>query len=168
MAVVESAAAGLRAAAAGATVIQLRAPHLTAREIETEAMRLAAESPVTVVVSSRVDIAVAANVAGVNLPENDISVTDARRLLGGRIVSRSVHSAAGARQAELDGADYVIFGPVWESPSHPGASAHGVAALKRIAQDATIPVVAIGGVTRERIPEVLEVCGGYAAISLFK
>lgn len=168
MAVVESAGAGLRAAAAGATVIQLRAPHLTARQIESEAMRLAAESPVMVLVSSRIDIAVAANLAGVNLPENDISVADARTLLGGKIVSRSVHSAAGARQAELDGADYVIFGPVWESPSHPGARPQGIAALKRIAEEATIPVVAIGGVTKERVSEVLAVCGGYAAISLFK
>ena len=166
MAIVESAAAGLRAAAGGATMIQLRAPRLSAREIEREAARLQAESPVPVIVSSRCDIALAIGLAGVNLPENDVSVTDARRLLGDRWVSRSVHSVEAAR-ASVD-ADCVIFGPVWETASHPGGHAFGIAGLRSVVEASPVPVIAIGGVTRERIPQVLSVCAGFAAISLFR
>jgi thiamine-phosphate diphosphorylase len=168
MAIVEDAEAGLKAAVRGATIIQLRGPRMAAAALEREAMRLAAESPVMVVISSRVDIALAANLAGVNLPENDISVRDARLLLGDRFVSRSVHSAAGARDAEADGADMLIFGPVWESASHPDAVPAGLEALARVAAAVRIPVLAIGGVSNERIPELLSICAGYAAISLFQ
>ncbi|MEA2654719.1 MAG: thiamine-phosphate pyrophosphorylase, partial [Chloroflexota bacterium] len=117
MAVVSTASAGLRAAKR-ATIIQLRAPGMTARELETEAMELIASSPVPVLISSRCDIALAAGAAGVNLPERDISVGDARTLLGQRLIGRSVHSLPGAREAEEEGADFVLFGPVWASKSH--------------------------------------------------
>jgi len=168
MAVVDSAEAGLRAVTRGATMIQLRAPSLSARQVEAEALRLLANARVPVVVSSRCDISLAVGLAGVNLPENDITVRDARGLLGGRIVSRSVHSVASALEAEKDGADFVIFGPVWSTPSHPGRPAQGLEALKSVAGACTIPVIAIGGVTAERIEQVNAVCAGYAAISLFQ
>ncbi len=166
MAVVESAEAGLRAAARGATMIQLRAPRLTAREIEREAVLLKAGSAVPVIVSSRCDIAMAAGLDGVNLPEGDIPVAAARALLGRAWVSRSIHSLEAARTSE--GADCLIFGPVWDTASHPGREPAGIDALREVAATATVPVIAIGGVTRERVPEVAEVCAGYAAIGLFR
>ena len=166
MAVVDSAEAGIRSAALGATVIQLRAPRLTARELEKEATRLRSESPVPVIVSGRCDVALAADLAGVNLPESDLPAADARKLLGGRWVSRSVHSLDAALAST--GADYVIFGPVWETATHPGARPFGLDQLRLVARESTIPVIAIGGVTRERVPELAEICAGYAAISLFK
>jgi len=166
MAVVESAEAGLRAAARGATMLQLRAPGLPAREVEREAARLRAGSPVAVIVSSRCDVALAAGLAGVNLPENDIPVAEARKLLGDRWISRSVHSLEAARAS--GGADCLLFGPVWETESHPGRPAAGLDALRGVAAASSIPVIAIGGVTRERVTDVLSVCAGYAAISLFR
>ncbi|HLZ93843.1 MAG TPA: thiamine phosphate synthase [Candidatus Dormibacteraeota bacterium] len=165
MAIVESAEAGLRAAAQGATMIQLRAPDKTARDVEREAVRLKAESKLPVIVSARCDIALAAGLDGVNLPENDISVADARRLLGSRWISRSVHSP----DAEAAGAGYVIFGPVWPTASHPGRPAHGLEALKGIVRRSDIPVIAIGGVTAKRVAEVLEAgAAGYASITMFR
>ena len=168
MAVVDSAEAGLRAVARGATMIQLRAPNGTARQVEIEATRLRGNAGVPILVSSRCDIALAVGLAGVNLPESDIAVRDARALLEGRTVSRSVHSIAAAVEAEMDGADFVIFGPVWSTLSHPGRSAWGIEALKSVAGACTIPVIAIGGVTAERTAQVNAVCAGYAAISLFQ
>jgi thiamine-phosphate pyrophosphorylase len=169
MAVVDSAKAGLKAAPR-ATLLQLRAPGLTTAALEQEAMALVASASVPVLVSSRCDVALASGAAGVNLPEGDISVADARALLGRRIVGRSVHSVAAAQQAEGEGADFVIFGPVWRSDSHPDdAEPAGIAALERVVSAVGIPVLAIGGVTTERIAECLAAgAAGYAAIGMFR
>jgi thiamine-phosphate pyrophosphorylase len=123
---------------------------------------------VPVIISSRCDVALASGAAGVNLPESDVSVADARLLLGRRLVGRSVHSIAGAQLAESDGADFVIFGPVWASASHPGATPAGLAALELVTRAIRVPVLAIGGVTEERIAEVHAAgAAGYAAIAMF-
>jgi thiamine-phosphate pyrophosphorylase len=128
-----------------------------------------ASASVPVVISARCDVAIASGAAGVNLPESDISVVDARLVLGPRLVGRSVHSVAAAQLAERDGADFVIFGPVWESESHPGAQPTGLAALELVARAVRIPVLAIGGVTEERIVEVHAAgAAGYAAIGMFQ
>jgi thiamine-phosphate pyrophosphorylase len=168
MAVVSSASAGLRAASR-ATIVQLRAPNLTTSALEKEAGLLVASASVPVVVSSRCDVALATRAAGVNLPESDISVADARALLGRSLVGRSVHSIEAARKAEREGADYVIFGPVWVSASHPGAKPAGLDALAQLVRSVTIPVLAIGGVTEQLVGEILAVgAAGYAAIRLFE
>ena len=168
MAVVASAREGMHAAHR-ATVLQLRSPRMTARELEVNAIELVGSSPVPVLISSRCDIALASGAAGVNLPERDISVEDARRLLGQRLVGRSVHSVQSAVDAERQGADFVIFGPVWLSESHAGVEPQGIDALSAVAHAVQIPVLAIGGVTEDRIAEC-EAAGaaGYAAIRLFQ
>jgi thiamine-phosphate diphosphorylase len=168
MAIVINASEGMRAASR-ATILQLRNPLATARAIEDEAKALVATSPVPVVVSSRCDIALAAGAAGVNLPENDISVDAARGLMGERLIGRSVHSLESALSAEFQGADFVIFGPVWASSSHPGLARVGIDALSKVARALKIPVLAIGGVTQGRIAEVQAAgAAGYAAIRLFQ
>jgi thiamine-phosphate pyrophosphorylase len=168
MAIVTNASAGMKAARR-ATVLQVRAPLSTARAIEHEATALVATSPVPVIVSSRCDIALAAGAAGVNLPENDIAVAAARALMGERLVGRSVHSLESALRAEGEGADYVIFGPVWVSESHPASGPTGIKALAEVAHALGIPVLAIGGVTEQRIPECHAAgAAGYAAIRMFE
>lgn len=167
MAIVGDAASGVRAAPR-ASVLQLRAPGLTAREVEREVIALVGAVRTPVVISSRCDIALASGAAGVNLPERDISTHDARALLQHGLVGRSVHSIEAAHRAEVEGADFVIFGPVWESSSHPGVSPAGLDALARVASAMRIPVLAIGGVTEARIAECLAAgAAGYAAIRLF-
>ena len=168
MAIVSSAGAGLRAAQK-ATVIQLRAPDMTTAEFEKEARALLAAVSVPVVLSSRCDVALACGAAGVNLPERDISVAEARSLMDDRLVGRSVHSIESALKAEAEDADYVIFGPVWESTSHPRVAPKGISALEAVARSVGIAVLAIGGVTEERIELCLAAgADGYAAIGLFK
>ena len=167
MAIVSSAAAGLRVASR-ATVIQLRAPGVSTARLEMEAHHLVGAVSVPVLISSRCDVALATGAAGVNLPESDISVAGARRLLGNLVVGRSVHSIQSAQQAQREGADFVIFGPVWPSTSHPDTHQVGLAALTQLVRSVGIPVLAIGGVTEARVAEVLASGGaGYAAIGLF-
>jgi thiamine-phosphate pyrophosphorylase len=121
-----------------------------------------------VVVSSRVDVALAAGAAGVHLPERDLPVAATRRLLPDRLIGRSVHSVAAARAAAADGADYLLFGPVFATPSHADAAPVGLEALAEVAAAVTIPVLAIGGVDGTRLAECLAVgAGGYAAIREF-
>ncbi len=167
MAIVSSAEAGRRAASR-ATVLQLRAPELTARALEREAADLIADAQIPVIISARCDVALATGAAGVNLPERDIGVEVARGLVKDGLIGRSVHSLEVARQAEAEGADFVIFGPVWASPSHPGGRPAGVEELRRVAQALHIPVIAIGGVTEPRIADCLAAgAAGFAAITLF-
>jgi thiamine-phosphate pyrophosphorylase len=168
MAVVSSAKDGLHAAKR-ATILQLRSPGLTARELEAEATELVGSSPVPVVLSSRCDLVLVTGAAGVNLPEQDIAVRDARSLLGQRLIGRSVHSIQAAKKAEEDGADFVIFGPVWASESHPESVPAGVDVLTDVARELSIPVLAIGGVTEERIAVCRSAgAAGFAAIRLFR
>lgn len=167
MAIVASADAGLRAATR-ATILQVRAPNLATAVLEREATRVVSESPVPVLISSRCDVALATGAAGVNLPERDIATHDARALLRHRLVGRSVHSLEAALRAEVEGADFVIFGPVWESTTHPDEPPQGVGELTRVATTLRIPVLAIGGVTESRIAECHTAgAAGYAAIRLF-
>jgi thiamine-phosphate diphosphorylase len=168
MAIVSDAASGARAAPR-TTVLQLRAPGLTAREAEREALALVGAVRVPVVISSRCDVALASGAAGVNLPERDISTHDARALMRHGLVGRSVHSIESAQRAEVEGADFIIFGPVWESSTHPAVSPAGVDALARVATAVRIPVLAIGGVTQARIAECLAAgAAGFAAIGMFQ
>ena len=167
MAIVADAASGLRAAPR-ATILQLRAPQISARKLEQEARQLAGAARTPVLVSSRCDIALAAGAAGVNLPERDIATHDARALMRRGLVGRSVHSVAAAQRAQVEGADFVIFGPVWASASHPGLPPAGLDALASVARAVHIPVIAIGGVTEERIGDCLAAgAAGYAAITMF-
>ena len=103
-----------------------------------------------------------------NLPERDIGIEFARGLIMRGLVGRSVHSVDGAKQAQDQGADFVIFGPVWPSASHPAVHPAGLEALASVAAAVRIPVLAIGGVTEGRIAAVHSAgAAGYAAIRLF-
>jgi thiamine-phosphate pyrophosphorylase len=73
----------------------------------------------------------------------------------GLIGGRSVHSLEAARRAEADFVDYVIFGPVYQTESHEGAPAVGLRGLAAVVNGIAIPVIAIGGITATRVPEVL-------------
>jgi thiamine-phosphate pyrophosphorylase len=100
-------------------------------------------------VNDRVDVARIAGADGVHLPEAGLSVPAARRMLAAtHLVGRSVHSPEAARRAADEGADYVFLGPVWPTGTHPGREAIGPAALRGISG---IPVIAIGGVTPDRV-----------------
>lgn len=169
MAIVAAATEGGMALTRGASIIQLRIPGAPARRLEKEARALIATSHVPVLVGSRVDVALAVGAIGVHLPEADIAVAEARRLLGpDRLVGRSVHSVAAAVEAAAQGADYVLFGPVFESASHPGRAPAGLDALREVCSAVGIPVLAVGGVDGRRGDEVRAAgAGGYAGIGAF-
>jgi thiamine-phosphate pyrophosphorylase len=106
-------------------------------------------------VNDRIDVALAAGADGVHLPSAGVPPADARRLLGpAAIVGVSCHSADDVRRARDGGASYATFGPVYDTPSkRPYGAPVGLAALREAAR-LGLPLVALGGVTPERVAEV--------------
>lgn len=167
MAIVDSAAAGMRALELGAGLIRLRAPGLSIRRQEEEAGLLVAAVSIPVIVTSRIDLALAVGAAGVHLPAGDVPVAEARRLAPDLIVGLSVHAPD---EAAATGADYLLFGPIWATPSHPERRAAGLDALREaVAAARPVPVLAIGGVDAARTERVMRAgAAGWAAIRMYR
>ncbi|MEZ4651077.1 MAG: thiamine phosphate synthase [Candidatus Eisenbacteria bacterium] len=113
-------------------------------------------APVPIVVNDRVDLALAVG-HGVHLTETSLPTRVARSLLpAGALVGRSTHSLDAALRAEAEGADYVVFGPIFDTPSKRAYGAPlGLDALREAAQELAIPVLAIGGIGLDEIPSCL-------------
>lgn len=131
----------------------------------TRLVALAGPAEAAVIVSGRPDVAAAVGAHGVQLASDDLSPADAHRVLPQGWIGRSVHTEAEAEAAALEGADYLVAGAVYATSSHPGIAGGGPA-LIRAAAEFGLPVIAIGGVTPQRAPE-LRAAGAYgvAAIS---
>ena len=169
MALVESASAGVRAAEHGATVIRLRAPGMAMRQVETELEKLLRATSLPVLVTSRSDLALAYGAAGVHLQEADIPIAAARRLSPRLVVGRSVHSVDGARAAAAEGSDYILFGPVWATPTHPGSLPLGIEKLREAVVAAKgVPILAVGGVDSAHTERCMRAgAAGWAAIRMY-
>ena len=153
---------------AGIRLLQVREKTLPDRDLldaVEESRRRAAEHGAILLVNDRVDVARLAGV-GVHLGEDDLPAAVARELLpGGLPVGVSTHDVPAARRAFRDPAcDYVAFGPVFESPSKPGRAARGLSALAQAARGRTKPLVAVGGITEERLAAVFDAGADSAAV----
>ena len=108
------------------------------------------------VVNDRVDIALTAGARGVQLGAASLPVATVRAMAGTRLpIGYSAHSAEEAAAAEREGADFLFAGSIYESASHPGAPAGGLPLLNACVNACSNPVLAIGGITAERVPEVI-------------
>jgi len=108
----------------------------------------------TIFVNDRADVARIVGAAGLHLPSAGFSIEAARTIVGPSCwIGRSAHTADEVRRAADEGADYVFFGPVWATSSHPDTQPLGPNAL---AVHSTIPMIAIGGITAEKVPLCLE------------
>jgi thiamine-phosphate pyrophosphorylase len=105
-------------------------------------------------VNDRVDVVLATGADGVHLPADGLPVDAARALLGARAtIGRSLHAAAEIPSAA--GADVLVFGPVYDTPSkRVFGPPQGVAKLAEVALASPVPVLAVGGVTPERVVEL--------------
>jgi len=140
----------------GAAVVQLRLKQAGAGEllrVAREARKLCAGRAL-LLVNDRPDIARLAETDGVHLGQEDLPWLAARAILGPRaLIGVSTHSDAEIDAAQ--GADYIGFGPIFATASKPGLPLpHGIEGLWRAVRRSRIPLVAIGGITLERAPEV--------------
>lgn len=156
---------------AGVRMIQLRDKTLGDRKLLEHAKQLVGwvlaptnsrtaeggcEHPPYIIINDRADIASAVDADGVHLGQDDLSVKSAREILGPRkLIGVSTHSIEQARQAVLDGADYIGVGPTFPSTTKEFDAFPGTALLKQVAEEISLPAFAIGGVTLENLNEVL-------------
>ena len=156
---------------AGLPAVQVREKDLGAADLAFLCRRLLAatrDAGAMLVVNDRVDVALAVGAGGVQRTHTSLAVDDIRAVAGRRLrIGVSVHSLEDAVDAELKGADWVTYGPVYETPSkRPYGAPQGLERLATVARGLRIPVVAIGGITPERVKEVRQAgARGVAVIS---
>jgi thiamine-phosphate pyrophosphorylase len=163
-----------RAIAEGVERIQIREKDLSARglyELTRRALVLAEGSGTRILVNGRVDIALAAGAHGVHLPADSLSPESVRAITPRDFeIGVSTHSRREILAAQQEGADFVVFGPVFDPLSKtPYATSTGLAGLRESASGVAIPVFALGGITLENALRCVQAgAAGIAGISFFQ
>lgn len=146
-----------RAVRAGVRAVQLRERDLVARDLLAMADDLQRTMPdAQIFINDRVDVALALGSRGVHLRESSLPTAVARSLLRAeQLLGQSVHSVEAAIAAEREGADFVVLGPIYETPSKQEYGPPlGLGALEKASRRARIPIFAIGGITASRARDV--------------
>ncbi len=143
---------------AGADVLQLRDKRLPDRNLLNRARLLrevTAGTATLFVMNDRPDLAALSRADGVHVGQDELSIKDARRIVGpDMLIGVSTHSVEQARQAVLDGADYIGVGPTFPSGTKQFELFPGIALLRAVAEEIRLPAFAIGGITCENVGEV--------------
>jgi len=139
--------------ASGADMIQIREKDLAGGATLALARRAVQAGGAQVYVNGLVDVALASGAAGVHLPADGVGPDEVKRTWPGRLrVGVSAHTFAQARSAAERGADFIAFGPVFDTPSKRGFGAPvGPQALETVARGVEVPVFAIGGIDAARM-----------------
>ena len=144
----------------GADAVQLRDDGLSDRQILETGARLkdiCARHKALFILNNRPDLALALDADGVHIGQDDVPLTVARQILGSmKIIGVSVSSLGEALKAEKEGASYLGFGPIFDTPIKSEKKALGLNAMALIKKRVKIPIVAIGGIDRDNVSEVIE------------
>ncbi|MCK4931744.1 MAG: thiamine phosphate synthase [Candidatus Aminicenantes bacterium] len=159
------------AIAGGADTIQFRQKEGSTRnliEIAQQLKQICTGMGVTFIVNDRLDVAIASDSDGVHLGQDDFPIDLARDLLGDqKIIGGSAVTLEKAQKCLVDGADYVGFGPVYPTTSKADAGpVTGIDLMIKVIETVPLPLIAIGGVTKDNTLEVMEAgAHGIAVIS---
>ena len=160
----------IRAAlAAGAGVIQVREKKTSDRELTTYGKLVrewTAQAGALFIMNDRPDLALLTDADGVHVGQDELTVREARRIVGpSRLVGVSTHTLEQARQAVLDGADYIGVGPVFPSTTKKFSHLAGLDFVREVAAESKLPAYAIGGINLENIDQVLAAGARRVAVS---
>lgn len=152
----------------GVNIVQLREKDLPARTVFKLAseLRSVVKYPSLLFINDRIDIALACGADGIQLSETSLPVKIARRLTGpSMLIGRSVHDLDTAISAESDGADLIILGSIFDTPSHPGIHGKGLEFVEQVAHIIKIPTIGIGGIDKHNIGDVVRTGAIGAAVT---
>ena len=152
---------------AGIKCIQYREKDHSRREIYRNAVtlrELTRSFGATLIINDHADIALAVWADGVHLGQDDLPLKEARKIMGGRIVGISTHNLDQAKEAELGGADYIGFGPVFHTTTKDAGTPKGIDNIRTVKENVSIPLVAIGGISLDNILSVIN--AGADAVAL--
>ena len=154
---------------AGIRMIQLREKDVSPRQLfnlATKAKNILKGYDAILIINDRVDVAVMSGAAGVHIPSKGLPVVEIKRKFPNLIVGKSCHSINDALQAEEEGADYITFSPIFETPGK--GKPQGLDKLKKVVETVKIPVYALGGISESNVQDVLNTgVYGIAGIRLF-
>ena len=143
----------------GVDILQLRAKGFSAAEVAAMARRImpvAREAGVPFVINDFPEVAAEIGADGVHVGQDDARIDEVRQLLGpDRIVGKSTHSLAQAREAGAEAVDYIGFGPIFATPTKPEYSPIGPEDIATVEREIPVPVFCIGGIKRENLGSVL-------------
>lgn len=145
----------------GVDIVQLRSKVLSDRaslELGKKIREITRKWRKLFIVNDRIDLMLAMDADGVHLGQNDLPIGVARRMInnGDKIIGKSSHGLKQALQAEREGADYIGFGPIFETPTKPTYPPVGLKAIRQIMKQVKIPVVCIGGIDQKNVKKVIE------------
>jgi len=148
--------------------IHLREKHFSARELMSAAEHLLGVGvpKSKLIINDRVDVAVAVGAWGVQLAWHSLNPAEAQQLAPHLHLGRSIHSSVEGEEASAQGAHFCMYGHVFASTSKPGKPGGGLAKLSEVVLRSRIPVIAIGGIRPEHIPQIMKTgAGGIAVMS---
>ena len=157
------------AMAGGVDIVQLREKSLSDRaliEVGRRVREWTRQAGALYIMNDRPDLAVVTEADGVHLGQQELTVREARRIVGThRLVGVSTHTIEQARQAVVDGADYIGVGPVFPSSTKQFAEYPGLDLVRQVAGEITLPWFAIGGIGPENVAEVVAAGARRVAVS---
>lgn len=143
---------------AGCRFVQYREKNKTTREMIDEARKIRTLcNEIVFLINDFVDVAIAVDADGVHLGQSDISVYNARKILGNnKIIGLTVHSEKEALEAEKQGVDYISLAPIFFTHTkHDSGNPCGIETLKKVRNCVNIPIIAVGGITKDNLSDVI-------------
>lgn len=143
----------------GVDIVQLRAKTQSLSEIAKlgrELHRTTSDAGLPLVINDHPEVARDIGAEGVHVGQDDMAVAEARRITGGQcFVGKSTHSVRQANAAEVEGADYIGFGPLFATPTKPDYTPVGLAEIREVHTQVPLPIFCIGGIKLENLAQVI-------------
>lgn len=144
----------------GVQDLQLREKDLPLKDLHSLAVvlrKMTARYDARLYINGRVDIALMVGADGVHLPEAGMPANEVKACYPHLLVGVSTHTLDGAKQAQKDGADFITFSPLFETPSKKEyGPPKGLESLRTVCKEVQLPVLALGGISKNRVSTVLE------------